>query len=102
MVTDDPFFEIEKTSVPAIPGPNKPLTYTISITNRGQPATDLPVEVTDELPASTTFRSAGQGGSYNAGTNSVTWNRSVSLGTGESEQFVFSVNVGDVLSGTVL
>ena len=102
MVTDDPFFEIEKTSVPAIPGSNKPLTYTISITNRGQPATNLPIDVTDELPADTTFRSAGQGGTYHLGTNSVTWERSVNLGTGESEQFVFSVQVGDVLSGTVL
>jgi uncharacterized repeat protein (TIGR01451 family) len=102
MVTDDPFFDIEKTSVPAIPGPNKPLTYTLSITNRGQPATNLPVTVADVLPVNTTFRSAGQGGSYNPGTNTVTWGRSVNLGTGESEKFVFSVNVGDVLSGTVL
>ena len=35
-VTDDPLFEISKGASPDIPGPNKPLTYTLSITNRGQ------------------------------------------------------------------
>ncbi len=55
LVTDDPFFEINKTSSPAVPGPDKPLLYTLTITNQGQDATGLPVTVSDVLPANTSF-----------------------------------------------
>jgi len=99
-VSNDPFFEISKTSVPAIPGPNKPITYSLTITNRGQQATNLPVTVTDKLPLNTSFLNAGSDGFNNSGT--VTWNRDVTLATGESDQFWFSAQVGNVLSGTVL
>jgi uncharacterized repeat protein (TIGR01451 family) len=102
VVTDDPFFEIVKTSSPAIPGPNKPLTYTISIINRGFTAVDLPVTVSDELPSDTSFLSAGGDGSYDPGSQTVTWLREVSLENGESSHFTFTVQVGDVLSGTVI
>lgn len=102
MVTNDPFFEITKMASPAIPGAEKPLTYTISITNRGQNATDLPVVVSDVLPANTTFLRAGPQGTYNPANQTVTWERQVSLATGESDDFSFTVQVNDVLSGTVI
>jgi uncharacterized repeat protein (TIGR01451 family) len=101
MITNDPLFEIQKTSAPALPGANKPLTYTITITNIGQTASGLPVTVTDELPISTTFLNAVDG-VYHSPNRTVTWNRNVSLATGESTDFIYSVQVGDVPSGTVI
>lgn len=101
MVTDDPLFKINKTSTPAIPGANKPLTYTITITNVGQTATSLPVTVTDDLPVNTTYlRSVG--GTYNNPNKTVTWKRAVTLATGESSDFIYAVTVGSVPSGTVI
>ena len=98
LVTDDPFFEISKTSAPSIPGPGKPLTYTLTITNRGQDAVDLPVTISDKLPANTSYRS---GGSFSNGT--ITWNPQVTLATGASSEYSFSVNVNQsVPSGTVI
>jgi uncharacterized repeat protein (TIGR01451 family) len=102
LVTDDPFFEITKAASPAIPGPDKPLTYTLDITNRGQAASELPVVVSDVLPAHTSFLRAGPGGAYNPTDQTVTWMRQVSLTTGESSQFTFTVQVKDVPSGTVI
>jgi len=100
MVTDEPLFEIEKSAAPQIPGPSHPLTYTLTVTNRGQLAQNVPVTVTDELPAHTSFLSAGGGGVYNPASNTVTWKSPLSLDTGEASQFSFRVLVGDVLSGT--
>lgn len=102
LATDDPFFEITKVSAPTVPGPEKPLAYSLTITNRGQATTDLPVTVSDILPANTGFLSAGPGGSYNSDDATVTWQRQVSLATGESSQFTYTVLVDDVLSGTVI
>lgn len=102
MVTDDPFFEITKVASPAIPGANKPLTYTLSIINRGQDANNLPLTVSDQLPNSTSYLRAGPGGSYSTGNQTVTWHRNVSLAHGASDQFWFTVQVGDVASGTVI
>lgn len=99
-VTDEPILAIAKTAVPAKPGAGKPLTYTLVVTNEGQPVNDLPVEVYDEVPANTTLRSVGADGV--AGAGSVTWTRSVSLGLGETTVFTYSVDVGDVPSGTVI
>ncbi len=101
MITDDPLFEIEKTSHPDIPGPNKPIIYTIKVTNVGQEAIDFPVTVTDDLPLSTTFLSA-DGGVHHPDGNLVTWDRPVDLDTGDSEYFFYTVQVGDVPSGTVI
>lgn len=101
-ITDTPMFEIAKTAVPDLPGTNKPLTYELVVTNQGQAAVATPITVTDFLPADTTFLSAGPGGTYNPDDNVVTWHRSVDLGFGETSTFTFSVNVGDVPSGTVI
>jgi uncharacterized repeat protein (TIGR01451 family) len=100
-VTDVPIFEIQKSSDPLIPGPNKPLTYSLTITNIGQPASGLPVTVTDDLPFDTSFLSIVDGSYYDPD-KTVTWNRTVNLGTGETEDFIYSVQVGDVPSGTVI
>ena len=99
-VTDHPIFEIKKTASPALPGKNKPLTYELTITNVGQDAVNTPITVTDFVPTDTTFIDAGQGGFENQGV--VTWYDSVNLGFDETSTFTFSVQVGDVPSGTVI
>ena len=101
-VTDHPIFEIAKTSAPALPGKNKPLTYELVVTNVGQAAENTPINVADFVPEGTTFRHAGQEGSFNPTDNVVTWSPSVNLGFGETTTFTFSVDVGNVPSGTVI
>ncbi len=101
-VTNDPILTIEKSAEPAHPGANKPMTYTIIVANQGQTAVNLSLTVRDELPANTTFLSTSPDGSYNGGTNRVTWNRAVTMALGETSVFTFAVNVGNVPSGTVL
>jgi len=100
-VSDTPIFSLDKTSEPAHPGPGKPLTYTLTVANWGQPTINLPITVTDEIPDNTTIRSIGQDGEPGPG-NSIIWTRAVSLELGQTTEFVFSVNVGLVPSGTVI
>jgi uncharacterized repeat protein (TIGR01451 family) len=103
LVTDQPKFTIEKSAVPSKPGAGKPLTYTLSVTNIGQSANNLPVTVVDEVPNQTTFKAVGPDGSVNPSQKTVTWNRDVTLDTGETSVFTFSVNVNnDVISGTAI
>jgi uncharacterized repeat protein (TIGR01451 family) len=102
LVTDDPVLTIEKTASPSIPGANKNMIYTITVGNIGQPAINLPITVTDAVPLSTTFGEAGQGGLYYLATNEVVWQQNVNLETGEMTHFAFSVEVGDVPSGTII
>ncbi len=99
-VTDHPIFEISKKASPALPGKNKPLTYELVVTNVGQDAVNTPITITDFVPTDTTFLNAGQGGTITEGV--VTWYSSVDLGFEETTTFTFSVNVGDVPSGTVI
>lgn len=99
VVTDDPYFVIGKSAAPEKPGANQPLTYTLVVTNLGQAANNVTLDVADTVPGDTTFDSA-VGGSYSGG--EVTWNRDVTLGTGETEEFVFVVTTDDVISGTVI
>jgi uncharacterized repeat protein (TIGR01451 family) len=101
IVTDMPLLAIGKMSDLEKPGANKPLTYTLVITNLGQPATSLPVTVTDWVPAGTTLRELGSDGSSASG-DVVTWTRNVTLDTGETSVFTFSVDVADVPSGTII
>ena len=100
LVTDDPMLKIEKASSPDKPGANKPLIYNLKVTNVGQDAAGLPLTVSDVVPINTSVSSVGPDGSASAGV--VTWHRTVDLDTGESTDFSFTVNVGDVPSGTVL
>lgn len=99
-VTDHPMFEIAKTASPELPGKNKPLNYELVVTNLGQQAVNTPITVTDIVPANTTFRSASPGG-FSDG-EVVTWTQKVKTGFGETTPFTFSVNVGDVTSGTII
>jgi uncharacterized repeat protein (TIGR01451 family) len=46
IITNDPLLSIEKSAVPALPGANQPMTYTIVVANRGQPAVNRPITVT--------------------------------------------------------
>ncbi len=100
-VTDLPILTIDKTAQPLVPGAEKPLTYTLTVANMGQPAVALPITVTDEIPSNTTLRSIGTGGGPGPA-NNVIWTRTVDLNLGESTQFTFSVDIGDVPSGTVI
>lgn len=100
LVTDQPALIIEKTSMPDKPGAGKPLTYTLTVTNEGQPATNLDLTVTDKVPANTSIIQPVPGGTFSAG--AVMWNRNVDLGTGDTSVFTFSVDVDDVVSGTVI
>ena len=100
VITDDPILTIEKTAVPAMPGANKPLTYTIIVGNEGQPAVNIPITVTDQLPANTSPGSVGPDGEFSQ--DFVSFTRTVNLDTGETTSFVFSVDVSNVSSGTVI
>lgn len=100
VVTDAPILTIEKRSAPAKPGPNLPLFYTLTVSNQGQPVANLPITVTDEVPADTAVRDVGAGGTTDG--NVVTWTRTVDLDLGDSTVFTFSVDVDDVPSGTVI
>jgi uncharacterized repeat protein (TIGR01451 family) len=100
VITDDPILKISKSSTPDKPGANKPLTYWLTVTNRGQDAIDLPIEVIDHAPLSTAVDSVGPDGATDGSV--VTWTRNVSLDFGESTVFSFTAMVGDVPSGTLI
>ncbi len=102
VVSDDPILEISKTYAPELPGPNQPLTYTLTVTNTGQPAVNLLLTVSDDVPQDTTFRAAGPDGSVSLNERNLTWTRTVNLNTGDSTEFYYSVLVGDVDNGTVI
>jgi uncharacterized repeat protein (TIGR01451 family) len=102
VLTDHPILAVDKTAMPARPGANKPLTYTLVVVNEGQPATNLPLTVTDRVPLSTTLLHVGSGGFTNPARDIVTWTRDITLDTGEEVSFTFTVEVGDVPSGTVI
>jgi uncharacterized repeat protein (TIGR01451 family) len=100
IVTDQPVLTIEKTAMPPKPGANKPLTYTVVVSNSGQPAINLPITVTDRLPSNTTSPDPGVDGITDG--DIVTWTRHITLELGETTVFTFSVDVSDVPSGTVI
>lgn len=82
-----------------MPGANKHLTYTIIVGNEGQPAINLPITVTDQLPANTVPGSVGPGGEFSQ--DFVSFTQSVNLDTGETTSFVFSIDVSNVSGGTL-
>lgn len=101
-ITSDPLLEITKSAEPALPGANQPLTYTLTVVNVGQPAANLPITVTEHLPLNTTFLAASSGAMLGPGMDVITWTLPVTLLHGETSVFTFSVQVDDVVSGTVL
>lgn len=102
IVTDKPILTIQKTGSPEKPGPGKPLTYALKVTNDGQPASGLAATVSDQLPLNTTFLDAGSGGQASPDKRTVTWHPTLNLDTGASSVFTYGVTVADVTSGTVL
>ncbi len=102
VVTDLPIFHLGKSALPPKPGANKPLTYTLVVTNTGQPALNLPITVTDRVPFDTTLLHVGQDGVTNPAGDVVTWTRRVTLDLDETTFFTFSVVVSDVLSGSIV
>lgn len=100
VITNYPILGVAKSSAPDKPGPNKPLTYMVKVTNTGQPAVSLPITVTDHLPANTALLNVGAYGKASGGV--VIWNRTVDLATSASTVFTYSVTVGGVPSGTVI
>ncbi len=101
-LTDHPIFEISKSSTPAVPGKNKPMTYELVVTNQGQAAVNTPLTVMDIVPAETTFLSVDPDGMVDPDGEIITWTRPVTMDFGETSIFTFSVLVGDVPSGTVI
>ena len=95
VVTDRPILTIEKTALPLKPGANGPLTYTIVVANQGQPAVDLPVTVTDQVPSHTVLRNIGSDGTADPEGDVVTWVRPITLNLDETAIFTFSVDVLD-------
>jgi uncharacterized repeat protein (TIGR01451 family) len=72
-VTSAPVLTILKTDSPDPVAAGANLTYTLQWSVGGNsPATN--VVITDPIPANTTFVSADNSGTYDAGTNSITWN----------------------------
>jgi len=101
-VTDNPILAIAKTATPSKPGANKTLTYTLVVTNQGQPVTGLSITVTDQVPANTTLRDMGPDGLTSVISDVVTWTRSVNLAFGEATTFTFSVDIDNVPEGTII
>ncbi len=99
-VTNVPLLSIHKSSAPRLPGPNKPLVYTLTVVNQGQSAINLPITVTDQVPLSTTLLGVGPDGV--AGGGVVTWTRPITLALGQATAFTFSVTIGSVPSGTII
>ena len=77
------------------PGTNR--TYTITVTNNG-PSTVTGAVVSDLLPAGTTFVSATNGATYDAGTNTVRFNTGT-MATGGTSSFQLTLAIDAALSG---
>jgi uncharacterized repeat protein (TIGR01451 family) len=100
MVTDFPLLVIDKTAEPKLPGANKPLTYTLTVVNMGEPVVDMNIFMTDILPANTSPRSIEPPGYFNG--NAAVWDTMLTLDHQQSSTYTFSVNIGDVTSGTII
>ena len=107
-VTSTPDFGTSQKSVLDVNGglvePGDTLTYTLTVVNSGTSLADN-VVVTDLLDQSIDFVSAGQGGSYNAATRTLTWNGSTTpalaqlgLGQAAAVTLTFSAKVASPLN----
>lgn len=100
-VTTAPVLTIAKVDTPDPVAAGGQIVYTIAYANIGY-ATATGVTITDVVPGHTAFVSATGGGTYNAGTNTVTWNiGNVPAGTGGSVALVVQV-VTPLPNGTVV
>jgi uncharacterized repeat protein (TIGR01451 family) len=91
--TDEPVLQISKSASPDPVRRGEELHYTLQVSNRGQPATEL--VIVDTIPEGTTYvpDSAVATGGHLEG-NEVRWT-TLDLGAGESRTFEFGVTVVD-------
>jgi len=94
-----PSLEITKTVEREAVLPNELLTYTLTVSNTGGDATDL--VISDSVPLSTTYRSCAGGDGCGESGGVVTWTLSL-LPAGERRAVTFTVQVGDIPSGTTI
>jgi uncharacterized repeat protein (TIGR01451 family) len=69
---------------------NTPVQYQVKATNTG----DVPLDnftITDPLPTSSTFVSASNGGTYDSGTNTVSWVFAIPLAAGASRTVTVTI-----------
>ncbi len=96
-----PVLTFQKTDTPDPVRAGGQIVYTISFSNTGN-GDATGVVITDVVPANATFVSATGGGTYNGGTNTVTWNiGTVAAGTSGSVSLTVQVGLG-VPNGTVI
>ena len=97
-----PVLNLVKSVTPASTGLGGTVQYTLAISNAGTSATN--VMLTDALPAHLTYvaGSATSGGTYNAGTNTLTWSLGA-MNAGASAQVTFqaTVNADAVLGSNI-
>lgn len=89
-----PILRLVKETWPDPPGSNREMTYILTLLNRGSLATGL--VITDRVPAGVAYV---DGGSESDGVVSWTY---PSLATGETAQFTFTVEVGDVMDVAIV
>ncbi|MES1166351.1 MAG: CCXG family PEP-CTERM protein, partial [Verrucomicrobiota bacterium] len=90
-VQSAPTLSLTNTGMPSPIDPGSLLTYTIAYANNGTDAAHG-VTITDALPSGVTIMSASNGGSYDSGTNAVTWSPS-DLAAGASGSVTLTVLV---------
>ncbi|MES1205472.1 MAG: CCXG family PEP-CTERM protein [Pseudomonadota bacterium] len=90
-VQSAPTLSLTNTGMPSPIDPGSLLTYTIAYANNGTDAAHG-VTVTDVLPSGVTIMSASNGGSYDTGTNTVTWSLA-DLAAGASGSITLTVLV---------
>lgn len=94
-----PVLTLAKLDTPDPVADDANITYTVNYSVATVQATN--VVITDPLPANTTFVSAGNGGTYNSATNTVTWNLGTVAVGSYSTTLVLHVNA-NVADGTVI
>jgi uncharacterized repeat protein (TIGR01451 family) len=110
-VVSSPVFSTSQKTVTDVNGglvePGDTLAYTLTIVNTGTSLADN-VTVADVLDQNITFVSAGQGGTYNAATGTITWNGAttpalVQLGVGAASAVTLTFQatvVSPIVNGT--
>ena len=92
-----PALTLSKSASLSTAAPGDPVTYTITYSN-DSPVNVTNAVITDVLPAGLDYVSASNGGSYAAGTRTITWNvGNISSGTGP-----FTVTVAATISNPYL
>ena len=94
-VKSAPVLALVKSETPAQPGPlgvNGQVTYSLTLNNTGDEDAQNAI-ISDVLPANTQFVAASTPGSYNPGTNKVSWNLGVLTAPKGSVTVTFTVSL---------